>query len=85
MSDRRQTPPHQRVWMLPQTVNPIMDVLGRYPSGVTAKRVAAELNWKETAASLRLGRLATAGVIAREVPPERRNNLFLYRLKEQRA
>lgn len=71
-----------RAAMLPQTINPLMAVLGRYPAGVTAKRVAADLNWKATAASLRLGRLANAGLIAREVPPERRNNLFVYRLKE---
>lgn len=62
--------------------NAILGVLRRHPEGTTAKVAAGELHWKETAASLRMGRLACAGVIDRTSPPGRLNNLFLYHVKQ---
>lgn len=65
-----------------QNANALLGLLERHSKGVTAKVAARELGWKETAASLRLGRLASAGTIARTSPPGRLNNLFLYFAKQ---
>lgn len=71
--------------MNPSTVNAILGVLERHPAGTTAKASAAELGWKETAASQRMGELFFAGTIARQPMPGRVNNVFLYRLKPVEA
>jgi len=65
----------------------VVDALRDHPEGITAKELAAKLQWKSTKASQAMGKMFYRGVLDRRCGegPARQNNEYVYTLRPAAA
>lgn len=66
------------------TTAPILAQLLDHPEGMTAKEIAAALDWTAVKASRVLGMMFFAGELDRRSKPSRTNNEFVYTIRPEK-